>query len=108
MSIILSTLRDLARTLGCGEQQAETVVREERSARVALSRRGFFQAAGAVTAGICLVKLVPPVAALPPGTWIPSGRLTISGLTSFKVPRVTREVYFDRNQAARRLISRSA
>lgn len=69
MSVFLSTLRDLARALACGDHQAETVVREERSARAALSRRRFFQATGAVAAGVCLVTLAPPVAPLPLATW---------------------------------------
>jgi hypothetical protein len=58
-SVILSTLRDLARTLGCGDHQAEAVVREERSARAAMSRRGLFKAAGAVAAGVVLAEFAP-------------------------------------------------
>lgn len=54
MSIILAGIRELARTLGCAAHQAATVVREERSARAALSRRGFFRAAGAVAGGVCM------------------------------------------------------
>jgi hypothetical protein len=54
-SIILSpTLRDLASTLGCASHQVESVVREERSARAALDRRGFFRASGAVAAGVVM------------------------------------------------------
>lgn len=59
MSVILSTLRDLARTLGCGDHQVETVVREEQSARAALSRRGLFKAAGAVAIGTVVSVPVP-------------------------------------------------
>jgi len=50
--MILGTLRDLARTLGCRPDQADDVVRSEPSARAALSRRGLFKAAGAVAAGV--------------------------------------------------------
>lgn len=48
---MLATLRDLAEALGCASHQAEDVVRSEESARVALSRRGLFKAAGAVAIG---------------------------------------------------------
>lgn len=50
--MILATLCDLARTIGCRPDQADDVVRSEPSARAALSRRGLFQAAGAVAAGV--------------------------------------------------------
>ncbi len=65
MSVVLAGLRELARTLGCGAHQAEDAVREERSARAALSRRGFFLAAGAVAAGVCM-----PLPLREPGRWV--------------------------------------
>lgn len=72
MSVILSTLRDLARTLGCGDHQVETVVREERSAHAALSRRGLFKAAGAVALGTVVSAPVPKTyeITLELGSWV--------------------------------------
>ena len=58
--MILATLRDLAKQLRCREDQAETVVSSEASARVALSRRALFQASGAVAAG-SLFSFASPV-----------------------------------------------
>ena len=51
MSILVSGIRELASTLGCAPHQAESVVREEQSARLAFARRGLFVAAGAVALG---------------------------------------------------------
>lgn len=51
--MIIATLRDLARTLRCTTEQAEDVVRDERSARASFARRGLFRAAGAVAGGLC-------------------------------------------------------
>ncbi len=53
MGIILATLKDLAKTLGCSLHQLDCV-KEERSARAAIDRRGFFKAVGAVAAGVCM------------------------------------------------------
>ncbi len=50
MGIVRATLQDLAKLLGVKESQLD-VVKEEKSAKAALSRRGLFQAVGAVAAG---------------------------------------------------------
>lgn len=49
--ILRATLDTLANMLRCRGDQAEDVVRSERSARASFNRRGLFQAAGAVAAG---------------------------------------------------------
>ena len=49
--MILAGLRELARALGCRDDQADDVVKSAPSARMAMSRRGFFRATGAVAAG---------------------------------------------------------
>lgn len=59
--IFLATLKDLAKTLGCSLHQLDCV-KEERSARAAIDRRGFFKAVGAVAAGVCMsLPLAEPV-----------------------------------------------
>lgn len=82
MSIILATLRDLARTLACREEQLD-IVKDDRSARAAFSRRGLFQAAGAVAAGsLFSFDAVPSIVelwrylTLSLGTVEPDGRYT--------------------------------
>lgn len=71
MSVIIAGIRELARTLGCALHQTDDVVREERSARAALGRRGFFRAVGAVAAGVCMPLPVGPLSITPtaPGYW---------------------------------------
>lgn len=51
MSIVRGTLDALARALGVRGDQAEEVLRSERSARARLSRRQLFAGAGAIAAG---------------------------------------------------------
>ncbi|HWA29026.1 MAG TPA: hypothetical protein VG734_25470 [Lacunisphaera sp.] len=85
MSIILSTLRDLARTLGCGDHQVETVVREERSARAALSRRGLFQAAGAVAYGLAFA-MVPQQRYWRNVAFYVNGEKVATGFAAFDTP----------------------
>jgi hypothetical protein len=51
--IVRAASDSLARTLRCRSDQAESVVRDERSARASFTRRGLFRAAGAVAAGTC-------------------------------------------------------
>lgn len=52
----MSVWSQLARLLAVRDDQIEEVVRSESSARAALSRRGLFQAAGAVAAGSLLFE----------------------------------------------------
>lgn len=59
--MLIATLRDLAKTLGCRPDQADDVVRSEPSARAALSRRGLFKATGAVAAGTCFADRIAPL-----------------------------------------------
>lgn len=56
MSIIRSTIADLAKMLKVHHDQAEDVLLSDTSAKRALkiSRRGFFIGAGAVGAGVCV------------------------------------------------------
>lgn len=70
--MILATLRDLAKTLGCRPDQADDVVRSEPSARAALSRRGLFKAAGAVAAGSAFGFGAPTLVA-----WSPMERFMV-------------------------------
>lgn len=96
--MIIATLRELAKTLGCAIHQAEDVVRSEESARVALSRRGLFRAAGAVAAGsmfsftpealpevragdiLLLLKKIYPLrlSISDPVTWVPNPVLVVN------------------------------
>jgi hypothetical protein len=58
MGIIRATLHDLSKLLGVKEHQLD-VVKEEKSARAALSRRGLFKAVGAIAAGTLFTESVP-------------------------------------------------
>ena len=49
--MVLAGIRELAKWLGCRDDQAQDVVKSEPSAKLAMSRRGLFRAAGAVAAG---------------------------------------------------------
>jgi hypothetical protein len=59
--MILASIRQLAKTLGVREDQAEDVLHSEKSARAAISRRGLFKAAGAVAAGTLFSQYVNPL-----------------------------------------------
>jgi hypothetical protein len=58
--ILRATISTLARCLGVRDDQAESVLQSEASARAALSRRGLFRAAGAVAAGVAFGDVVVP------------------------------------------------
>jgi hypothetical protein len=64
--ILRATISTLARCLGVRDDQAESVLRSEASARAALSRRGLFRAAGAVAAGVAFGDVVPTLPAQSP------------------------------------------
>lgn len=66
MGLIQATIETLASVLGCRQDQAEDVVHSHASARAAMSRRGFFMAAGAVAAGVVMLDAAPAEAAVDP------------------------------------------
>lgn len=65
MGLIQATIETLASVLGCRQDQAEDVVHSPASARAAMSRRGFFKAAGAVAAGVVMLDAATAEAAAP-------------------------------------------